>query len=121
MPRVRRVVVPGLPHHVTQRGVRSMDVFRDEVDRALYLTLMREHGRRSGVEFLAWCLMTNHVHLIVVPKREDSLARGIGEAHRPTRARATSARGCADTYSRAGSARACWTAPTWWRRRGTWS
>ena len=65
-----------------------MDVFRDDIDRALYLTLMRDHGERAGVEFLAWCLMTNHVHLICVPKEEDSLARGIGEAHRLyTRAR----------------------------------
>ena len=77
-----RVVVPGMPHHVTQRGVRSMDVFDDETDRALYLTLLREHAERCGVTFLAWCLMSNHVHLIAVPKRAESLARGIGEAHR---------------------------------------
>jgi len=77
-----RVVVPGMPHHVTQRGVRSMDVFEDETDRALYLALLREHAGRCGVTFLSWCLMPNHVHLIVVPEKEDSLARGIGEAHR---------------------------------------
>jgi len=82
MARMARLVVPGLPHHVTQRGVRSIDIFDNDEDRRLYLRLMREHGARTGVRFLAWCLMTNHVHLIVVPSEEDSLARGIGEAHR---------------------------------------
>ena len=82
MPRLSRVVVPGLPHHVTQRGVRSLDIFADDTDRALYLTLLREHGERRGLTFLGWCLMTNHIHLIVVPEGEDSLAGGIGEAHR---------------------------------------
>jgi putative transposase len=44
--------------------------------------LMRQRAEPKGVRFLAWCLMTNHVHLIVVPEDADSLARGIGEAHR---------------------------------------
>ena len=82
MPRMARVVAPGVPHHVTQRGVRGIDVFDDDLDRELYVRLMREHGDRSGLTFLAWCLMPNHVHLIVVPKRADSLARGIGNAHK---------------------------------------
>ncbi len=82
MHRASRLVVPGLPHHVTQRGVRSEDIFTDDLDRELYLMLMRQRAEPKGVRFLAWCLMTNHVHLIVVPEHEDSLARGIGEAHR---------------------------------------
>jgi len=77
-----RVVVPGLPHHVTQRGVRSVAVFRDDGDREFYLSLLAEHAERHGVKFLAWCLMTNHVHLIAVPRREESLARCFGEAHK---------------------------------------
>ena len=88
MARVSRLVIPGLPHHVTQRGVRSIDIFEGEDDRVLYLRLMKKHAERVGMRFVSWCLMTNHVHLIVVPEREDSLARGIGEAHRfYTRAR----------------------------------
>lgn len=88
MPRISRVVIPGLPHHVTQRGVRSLPIFRDGSDRRLYLGLLGEQARRFGLRFLAWCLMTNHVHLIVVPRRAESLSRGIGEAHRLyTRAR----------------------------------
>ncbi|MFO7820801.1 MAG: transposase, partial [Lentisphaeria bacterium] len=77
-----RVVVPGYPHHITQRGVRSMDIFYHDDDRHEYLRLLREQAKRFGLESLSYCLMTNHVHLIAVPTEEDSLARAIGEAHR---------------------------------------
>ncbi|WP_321390544.1 transposase [uncultured Desulfuromusa sp.] len=70
------------PHHIVQRGVRSMDIFSDDQDRLAYLQMMAEEAEFSGVTFLSWCLMTNHVHLIAVPEHEDSLARTIGEAHR---------------------------------------
>ena len=82
MPRIGRVVVPDYPHHVTQRGVRRMDVFFSDEDRTTYLDLLAKQGGRYGIQFLAWCLMTNHVHLIVVPLHEHSLAKGIGEAHK---------------------------------------
>jgi REP-associated tyrosine transposase len=82
MARIARVVVPGLPHHVTQRGVRSMPVFFSAGDRKEYLELMAASAERFGLEFWAWCLMKNHVHFLVVPKRADSLAKGIGDAHR---------------------------------------
>jgi len=59
-------VVPDYPHHVTQRGVRRMDVFFSDEDRTTYLDLLAKQGGRYGIQFLAWCLMTNHVHLIVV-------------------------------------------------------
>jgi len=82
MARFARLVVPGYPHHVTQRGVRSVDIFTDDEDRLAYLDFMKEESHRFGVTFLAWCLMTNHLHLIAIPRAEDSLARAIGEAHR---------------------------------------
>ena len=82
MPRLSRLVVPGYPHHITQRGVRSMDIFADDQDRLSYLRFMAEESDRFGVTFMGWCLMSNHVHLIAVPEREESLARAIGEAHR---------------------------------------
>ena len=82
MPRLSRLVVPGYPHHITQRGVLSTDIFADNLDRLSYLQFMAEESDRFGVTFMGWCLMTNHVHLIAVPEREDSLARAIGEAHR---------------------------------------
>ena len=82
MSRISRVVVPGYPHHVTQRGVRRMDVFFSDDDRQAYLELLSEHATSCGNSFLAWCLMPNHIHLIAVPAEATSLARGIGEAHR---------------------------------------
>ena len=82
MGRIARVVVRHEPHHVTQRGVRSMRVFFSDNDRRTYLQLLRAQGEAHGVSFLAYCLMSNHVHLVAVPKKEDSLARAIGEAHR---------------------------------------
>jgi putative transposase len=82
MARLARIVVPGMPHHVTQRGNRWQPTFFAEEDYAAYLELMSERCREEGVEIWAYCLMPNHVHLIAVPKREDSLRRAIGEAHR---------------------------------------
>jgi putative transposase len=82
MPRIPRVVVPGLPHHVTQRGARRMRVFFLEDDFALYLALLGEQTRRRRVSVWAYCLMPNHVHLIAVPSDRSGLARAVGEAHR---------------------------------------
>ncbi len=82
MARLPRIVVPGYPHHVTQRGVRSLDVFHCDGDRHAYLSFLSEEAVRFGTDILAWCLMTNHVHFIAVPQQETSLARTFGEAHR---------------------------------------
>jgi len=82
MARIARIVIPGLPHHIIQRGVRSLDIFKTNHDRQAYLNLLRASGKRFGLEFWAWCLMNNHVHFLVVPKDADSLSRGIGDAHR---------------------------------------
>jgi len=82
MARISRVVASGYPHHVTQRGVRSIPIFHTDSDRRAYLDFMAEELSRFGVDVLAWCLMTNHTHLIVVPNDAAVLARAIGEAHR---------------------------------------
>lgn len=82
MARLARVVVPGVPHHITQRGNRRQATFFNEADYAAYLELMTDWCGRCGVAVWAYCLMPNHVHLIVVPESEDGLRRGIGEAHR---------------------------------------
>jgi putative transposase len=66
-------VVPGLPHHLTQRGNRREDVFFADADRRRFLGLLSEYSIRYGLELLAYCLMNNHVHLVVVPEREASL------------------------------------------------
>ncbi len=83
MARLARLVVPGLPHHITQRGNRRQQTFFGEEDYTAYLDLMAEWCGEHGVEIWAFCLMVNHVHLIVVPESEDGLRRAIGEAHRP--------------------------------------
>ena len=69
-----------------------MDIFSGDDDRREYLCFMAEEGERFSVEFMAWCLMTNHVHLIALPQEGDSLARAIGEAHR----RYTRMKNCAE-------------------------
>ena len=82
MARFGRVVVPGHPHHVTHRGNRRAKVFVNKADRELYKTILADCGAKAGLEVWAYCLMSNHVHLLVVPRREDSLAKGVGLAHR---------------------------------------
>lgn len=82
MPRMARVVVPGIPHHIIQRGVRSMKVFYSDQDHYEYLDLLRRQGSIHGLHFASYVLMDNHIHLIAIPEREDSLRRAVGEAHR---------------------------------------
>ena len=74
MPRNARFVLTGQPYHVTQRGNNRQDVFFSAPDRELYLDLVRDNLTDAGVRVHAYCLMTNHVHWIVVPERGDSLA-----------------------------------------------
>jgi len=80
--RIARVVAAGVPHHVVQRGNRRQPVFFSTADYKAYLRLMATYCRQDGVEVWAYCLMSNHVHLVAVPANEDGLARAIGEAHR---------------------------------------
>ena len=82
MPRIARIIAPGLPHHVTQRGNRRMETFFRQEDYQAYLALMAEWCRKCGVAIWAYCLMPNHVHLIAVPETEEGLRLAIGEAHR---------------------------------------
>jgi len=82
MPRIARVVIPGCPHHLIQRGNRRLRVFFSDEDKAFYLALLKRQIEKHGISIWAFCLMDNHVHLIAVPKAGDSFAKGIGEAHR---------------------------------------
>ncbi|MBI4342951.1 MAG: transposase [Candidatus Omnitrophica bacterium] len=82
MARIARVVVPGFPHHITQRGNRRLPVFFDESDYHAYKTLLAQWCRKAQVQVWAYCLMTNHVHLILVPATADGLRAALGEAHR---------------------------------------
>ena len=81
--RLARLVIAGLPHHITQRGNRRQQTFFNDGDYAAYLELMADWCREEGVAIWSYCLMMpNHVHLIAVPAVEVGLRRAIGEAHR---------------------------------------
>jgi len=82
MPRLARVIVPGLPLHITQRGNRRQQTFFRTEDYLLYVSVLAERCKRYGVDIWAYCLMPNHSHLIAVPQTADGLRRAIGEAHR---------------------------------------
>ncbi len=82
MSRIARVTIPGIPHHITQRGNRRQNVFFSDADRSLYLRLLKDQGKRFGITFWAYCLMDNHVHIIAVPENERSFSHGLGEVHR---------------------------------------
>ena len=76
------MVVPDFPHHVVQRGVRRMDVFFSDGDRVEYLSLLSQSASKHSSNFLAWCLMSNHAHFVVMPRQSKSLSATFGEAHR---------------------------------------
>jgi putative transposase len=63
-----------VPHHITQRGIDKCVTFSGEEDRQTYLRLLRDNLGDAEVRLLGWCMMTNHLHLIAIPGREDSLA-----------------------------------------------
>ena len=81
MPRRSRCILPGLPCHVTQRGVDRRETFSSDQDRSTYLRLLRENFEDAQASLLGWCLMSNHVHLIALPRREDSLAILLRRVH----------------------------------------
>ncbi len=82
MARIARVVAPGYPHHITQRGNRRQQTFFCEEDYGTYRQLMSECCLKYNVECWAYCLMPNHVHMILVPSDKESLKAAVGEAHR---------------------------------------
>src|SRR3989338_4122940 len=80
--RQARLVAGCVPHHVIQRGNRRQKVFFEKQDREFYLQLLEDKAKKYHVKVWAYCLMDNHVHLIVVPDQEKSLAQAIGETHK---------------------------------------
>jgi len=82
MARLARVVVPGLPYHVTQRGNGGQRVFFSDDDYAAYRDLLAESVQAAGVGVWSWCLMPNHVHLILTPQDEDGLRQALARVHR---------------------------------------
>src|SRR6202522_4098992 len=82
MARLARTVIAGLPHHVTQRGNRREAIFLEDGDQEIYRDLLAVQTRKAGVEVWAYCLMPNHIHLILTPMRADGLGLAVGGAHR---------------------------------------
>ena len=82
MARIARAVAPGIPHHITQRGNRRQQTFFNDEDYLTYIEMMSEWCMRYHVSVWAYCLMPNHVHLILVPETKDGLNLAVGEAHR---------------------------------------
>ena len=81
MPRIARIIAPHYPHHITQRGNNRVDVFLDDEDKAKYLSLLKDYSKRLAVDVWAYCLMTNHVHILAVPAGDESLSRCIGRTN----------------------------------------
>jgi putative transposase len=80
--RQARVVVPGYPHHITQRGNRRQPTFFEPSDYRRYLHLLMEESKKADVDIWSYCLMPNHVHLVAVPSTEEGLRQAIGYTHR---------------------------------------
>jgi putative transposase len=81
MPRSARVVVPGLAHHVVQRGNNRHDIFLADDDPHAYLQMLAVSVSRYSIRVVAFCLMTNHVHLVVIPEDQTALGRAVGRTH----------------------------------------
>ncbi|WP_415809132.1 transposase, partial [Ectopseudomonas alcaliphila] len=86
MPRMGRIVLPNYPHHVVQRGHNRQVVFAAELDYQRYISDLRELKDVFGVKVYAYCLMTNHVHLLLAPG--EAIA-GLGQLMKALAARAT--------------------------------
>ena len=85
MARLPRMVLPGIPHHVTQRGNGRAQTFFEDGDYELYLDLLADASKQHGVEIWSYCLMPNHVHIIAVPRDEDGLGQTFRQLRRQLR------------------------------------
>jgi putative transposase len=81
MPRIARVVLPDVPYHITQRGNYRQDVFEDQQDKEFYMELFMYYAKEHGLKLYAWCLMDNHVHFVVEPSTETTLAKVFNTVH----------------------------------------
>ena len=81
MPRAARIIIPGVAHHVTQRGNRQQKIFFSDDDRRAYIEILSAALKRSETRCLAWCLMDNHIHLMLVPQHPDGLRAPLSSTH----------------------------------------
>jgi len=122
MPHRKRIVVPRIPLHITQRGVRRLNLFRDNEDRCVYLRLFAQASRMFDLPIYAYCLMTNHTHFVAVPNRTDSLWRTFHRVHiRFTVRSSMPSTVCSVGCGRKRLVRLRWMKIIFWRRSVTWS
>lgn len=81
MPRVGRIAVENATHHVTQRGNARQFILANDDERSVYLNLLHRYAELCELSLLGYCLMSNHVHLLAVPRKGDSLARALKQTH----------------------------------------
>jgi putative transposase len=81
MGRLARVVAADVPHHLTQRGNARRFVLDSDADRSVYLNLLRENVGLYRVSLVGYCLMSNHIHLIAIPRTADGLAQALKHVH----------------------------------------
>ena len=81
MTRRPRIVIPGMLHHVTQRGNHQQRIFFADHDRIVYLNLLAKYFPKYEIRLIGFCLLTNHVHLAVIPEKESLFSEGIGQLH----------------------------------------
>jgi putative transposase len=81
MARLPRVVITDVAHHVTQRGNARQVILADDADRIAYLDLLRQYSEMYGLSLLGYCLMSNHVHLIVIPRTAAALSQTLKQSH----------------------------------------
>jgi putative transposase len=77
MPRLARTVIENVPCHITQRGNHRQDVFYTIDDRTRYLEMLSQYASRYSLDIAAYCLMTNHIHVVAIPRKSDSMSRTI--------------------------------------------
>ena len=132
MARLARVVTTGVPHHVTQRGNARRLVFESDADRLVYLRLLESNCQLHALSVLGFCLMSNHVHLIVVPQRAEAMGLALRHAHGRYASYLNARHGSSGQSGRAGIIRAHLTpatcgprfatqnatrfGPAWWHR-----
>jgi REP-associated tyrosine transposase len=81
MARLARVVAVDVPHHVTQRANARQFILNSNGERMVYMDLLRQAVQLHALSLLGYCLMSNHVHLVVIPHKPHALAVAFKEAH----------------------------------------
>jgi putative transposase len=81
MARVARIVIVNVPHHATQRGNARQFLLASDGERLVYLGLLRQYVQLHELSLLGYCLTSNHVHLVVVPRKAEALALALKQTH----------------------------------------